>query len=298
MRPKIPQCRPHDTKQRFLVVHRGTSIGFLQPFPEHVAHQVLRFIGHILVGEEDHKVLLVGNTVSSIDNARVAAENMGENTDDAPFTSFGVHDEQLTAQEHFAYIAVEPSADHDFMAEARRRPRPAAPHPDAEQDDELNLGLRADAPGFEDADAAQAEGQYPDDGERRPALTEGVRYKPFRRIRAEHIFSTVHRTEELQRIDKRAKDHFDRVQTFMHAHHREYDTLKEARVVQPPRRLRAQDRLRRDVAKDNLALKRQPIKNNCPKYFEFGKFYVRLLLVETEKLGSHKANSTMTLNPP
>ena len=84
------------------------------------------------------------------------------------FTSLSVHDEQLTPAELFAYISVEISSNLNFMAEARKRPRPSQLGKLAETDDhdDLRDGFAGDRVKVndEDPDSGGAEAQDGDMG--------------------------------------------------------------------------------------------------------------------------------------
>ena len=68
--------------------------------------------------------------------------------------SYGWHNEQLTAAEYVATISREISANLNFMAEARRRPRPGVLHPTA-TDEKEDVGLRGEFVNVEDVDDIQ-----------------------------------------------------------------------------------------------------------------------------------------------
>ena len=131
---------------------------------------------------------------------------------------------------------METSAYLDFTAEARRRPRPSQLHADAVIDDENDLlGLRAKRADVEDLDAETADMQYLDDTSNpRPLLTEGVSYKPYLRIEADDLFSTVHRTGAAETIDARTGDQYARLQVFLENHQRDYKTLCRPFPIAPP----------------------------------------------------------------
>ena len=106
-------------------------------------------------------------------------------------------------------------------------------------------------------DGSDASGDFPDEAAyRRVAHTEGVSYKPKRRVHDEHVFSKVHRTQALVSIDRRAKK-FESVRAFALAHEREYEALSEPRLVQRPARPRDQGGLLRDKDRYDSALRTQ-----------------------------------------
>jgi hypothetical protein len=106
--------------------------------------------------------------------------------DDASFTSFGVHDEQLLPSELFAYLTVEVSANWNFMAEARKRPRPSTLHADAAVDEEKDVGLKTQQADVGDVDEPAGEHEA-DDGDVRHATPVDIRYKPNIRLRHEDV---------------------------------------------------------------------------------------------------------------
>ena len=83
---------------------------------------ICRFAGIVI---DTDGPLLIANCQESLQKTR--DNNPGIET----FTSLGVHDEQLTHAELFAYISVEICSNLNFMAEARKRSRPQNAFPAA-----------------------------------------------------------------------------------------------------------------------------------------------------------------------
>ena len=66
--------------------------------------------------------------------------------------SYGWHPDQLSASEFVALHSVQVSSNLDFIAEARRRPRPGALRPHAATDQEQDVGLQPDTADVADID--------------------------------------------------------------------------------------------------------------------------------------------------
>ena len=98
----------------------------------------------------------------------------------ARFTSLGVHDEQLTPEEYFAYITVDVSANLDFMAEARGLPRPSKKHPEADADDHdgVKAGFDGDRVDVEDADGVTTHPDFSDNPKVHALYEASQRFKP------------------------------------------------------------------------------------------------------------------------
>ena len=108
-----------------------------------VISTILNFVGHLVNAEGE--VVLVANNVEHFDRCQTMACGSVRRC------SFGWHDEQLTAQEYVAYVSREVSSNLDFMAEARRRPRPGVLHPTATDEKEY-VGLQGEFVEAEDMD--------------------------------------------------------------------------------------------------------------------------------------------------
>ncbi|CAK0851590.1 unnamed protein product, partial [Prorocentrum cordatum] len=206
-------------------LHRG----FLRPFPPDVARRILGFVSDVI--DYNAEALRLGNT-PGLDNTRAqVADPTQDAASTAPFTSFGVHDEQLTPKEFFALITVESSANWNFMAEARKRPRPALLHKGAFVDDDAHLGLQAARADVGDiGDPAGADPEC-DDGTERDTPT-GVQYKPHVRVRDSDVLDVVHRHLSAGKLDKRSGDRFLRIQEFLNAKAHLYEHLREPRQAQ------------------------------------------------------------------
>ncbi len=105
--------------------------------------------------------------------------------------SYGWHPEQLTAAEYNAHIVREISANLDFMAEARGRPRPGLLHPDAAEDEKANDAVAADPVEGEwhEPDSRHTELSEAEDAPLRPEL----RYKPVVKVGVNDLHGIVHR---------------------------------------------------------------------------------------------------------
>jgi hypothetical protein len=207
---RVADCRPSYSVRSFtrthtvvatglLGPHANTHLGFLRPLQLDVVHYILRFIGHLTT--DAGNILLVANTDINLQAMRrrpncrnaVCEEHDGcmyvskyNIPNDAPFTSFGVHDEQLFPFELFAYLTVEVSANWNFMAEARKRPRPSLLHADAAVDEDKDVGLKTQQADVGDVDEPGKEHQA-DDTDRRHATPLDIRYKPHMRLRDDDV---------------------------------------------------------------------------------------------------------------
>jgi len=161
--------------------------------------------------------------------ARAIARSHGYDADELPFTSFGVHDDQLTPEEFFAFISVEVSANSDYMPEARRRPKPRILQADDVLDLDKEFGTTREQISVEEAEEnGKHDGPEASSRETKSADVEGVQYRraPPAKIDNEALFNVVHRIDELGQLDARAGDKFKRVKTFMEQHDKSYDELK------------------------------------------------------------------------
>ena len=109
------------------------------------------------------RILLLANSERALEDgyteerpehlgARAIARSHGYDPDELPFTSFGVHDDQLTPEEVFAFISSEVSANLDYMAEARRRPKPRILQADDVLDLEKEFGTTREQISVEEAE--------------------------------------------------------------------------------------------------------------------------------------------------
>ena len=106
-------------------------------------------------------------------------------------------------EEFFAFINAEVAANLNLMAEARGRPRPSLLNAAADQDDEKDMGCRAEPADV--ADENSASDKEADDGPQ-PLQSKGVVYKPLRPVHADDVFKTVHRVVDPEKVDGRAGD--------------------------------------------------------------------------------------------
>ena len=91
--------------------------------------RILRFAGN--VKDDEGTVTGIANSAAELQAVRAQVCRANEVT----FTSVGVHDEQLTPAEFYAWKRIQCATWLDQMAEARGRPRPGTAHPDALADD-------------------------------------------------------------------------------------------------------------------------------------------------------------------
>ena len=115
-----------------------------------------------------------------------------------------MHDEQLTPAEFFDYISVEISSNLNFMAEARKRPRPSQLGKLAETDDhdDLRDGFAGDRVAY-DPDSGGVEAQ---DEDKRPLYDSSIRYCPVHKISTSDCLAIVHRTQATKLLTPRAQD--------------------------------------------------------------------------------------------
>ena len=201
-------------------------IGFLQPFPQHAVHLILSYVCYIK--DEADARLVVANNLRVLDAAQkledekelealkqelkpelqqkltperieeIALEHQGIST--WPFTSFGVDDDQLFPEEHYAFIHAEVAANLNAMAEARGRPRPQK-LAGAELDGENDLGRAGEDAGIEDEDGvANIE---VDDKEALPLRSGGVEYRAHHPLHTDEVFDAVHRVVDASKVDGR-----------------------------------------------------------------------------------------------
>ena len=191
---------------------------------------VLRFAGSIC----DDDGTPVG-IASAIEDFRVVREQMRMEV--IRFTGPGVHDEQLTPKEFFAWRRTEYAARLEYMAEARGRPRPGTAHPEAEADDPdgVHGGERPDDAEFEredarpggDADVADADGVG---AQVDPELTYVARHL----VAEDEVFDVVHRHDEAekQRRNLRSQKQ-DLFEKFLREHQASYQEARTPRCVVP-----------------------------------------------------------------
>ena len=192
-------------------------------------------------------------------DASVYVQNYAQDTAPWPgtYTSAGMHDEQLSAEEFLALPHVVLAARLEDMAEARGRPRPGQPHLDAEVEncDVQAGGDRGDSDSaFELDDAlpggeAKTEDQYVD-MERD--------YLPQFAVMDEEMQDTVHRPVDAQKHmkSKQRTAKKELLQTFMAGHQRSYAAAQQPHAVHhcAPMLLKSSDQERRDASQQQQKL--------------------------------------------
>ena len=152
-------------------------------------------------------------------------------------TGPGVHDEQLTAEMYFALRRVEVARRLEYMAEARGRPRPGQPHPDAEEEDHDGAlgGANVDSDvDFEKEDALPGCDSDDGDGAAEAAQPDvDMKYEPKWRVHDDELHDVVHRESDAQRWVKSKHAHGKRelMQTFLRDHRQAYASLSERRSI-------------------------------------------------------------------
>ncbi len=151
-------------------------------------------------------------------------------------TGPGVHDEQLTAEMYFALRRVEVARRLEYMAEARSRPRPGQPHPDAEEEDHDGAlgGANVDSDvDFEKQDALPGCDSDDGDGAAEAAQPDvDIKYKPKFRVRDDEVDDVVHRESDTQRWVNSKHAHGKRhlMETFLRDHRQDYASVKKRRL--------------------------------------------------------------------
>ncbi len=125
-----------------------SEVGFLRPLPQHAVHRILSYVGY--VKDDNDTFLLVANNDAALQASRMLALRTHDGADEWDFTSFGWYDDQLFPEEFFAFINAEVAANLNLMAEARGRPRPSLLNAAADQDDEKDIGCRAEPADVDD----------------------------------------------------------------------------------------------------------------------------------------------------
>jgi hypothetical protein len=98
---------------------------------ERILGTIVDCVGHLTT--EDGEAVLLGNIPEHFERYVWCIDQLAA----AKRCSYGWHNEQLTAAEYVATISREISANLNFMAEARRRPRPGVLHPTATDEKEV-----------------------------------------------------------------------------------------------------------------------------------------------------------------
>ena len=192
-------------------------------------------------------------------DASVYVQNYAQDTAPWPgtYTSAGMHDEQLSAEEFLALRHAVLAARLEDMAEARGRPRPGQRHPDAEVEncDAQAGGDRGDSdPEFERDDAlpggeAKTEDQCVD--MERDYLLQFA-------VTDEEMQDTVHRTGDAQKHmkSKQRTAKKELLQTFMAGRQRSYAAAQQPHAVHrcAPMLLKSSDQERRDASQHQQKL--------------------------------------------
>lgn len=263
-------CRAPYSVEIFRKHHRNSTTACLPALPENVARRILGFVAYVKEDSHDAtsaasaeaavvdtqvtpRILLLANSERALEDgyneerpehlgARAIARSHGYDADDLPFTSFGVHDDQLTPEEFFAFLSVDVSANLDYMAEARRRPKPRLLQADDVLDLEKEFGTTREQISVEEAEEnGKVDDPEASSRETKPADVEGVQYKRAEpaKIDTKELFNVVHRIDELGQLDARAGDKFKRVKTFMEQHDTLYNELKARDMNLGPNRTRS-----------------------------------------------------------
>ena len=191
-----------------------------------VTSTILNFVGHLLA--EDGDVVLLANDVEHFENC----QNLVLEFSTAKRCSYGWHDEQLTSAEYVAYVSREISANLDFMAEARRRPRPGVLHPNA-TDEKDDVGLKAEFVDAEDMDDV-VDQDVEDLEDNASTLRPDIQYKPILQISSNDLFDVVHRRDGGTLGTGRASVSTKRSREFMQQYGGKYLEMKEPRICACP----------------------------------------------------------------
>lgn len=187
---------------------------------------ILNFVGHLV--NDEGEIVLLGNDVGHF----AKCENIVGAFGSAKRCSYGWHDEQLTAAEYVAHVSREVSANLDFMAEARRRPRPGVLHPTA-TDEKDDVGLKGEFVEAEDMDDV-VDQDIEDLEETTSSLRPDIQYKPILQISANDLFDVVHRRDVGTLGSGRASVSTKRSREFMQQYGEKYLEMKEARKCSCP----------------------------------------------------------------
>ncbi len=165
-------------------------------------------------------------------------EEIGRDGEGYSVTGPGVHDEQLTAEMHFALRSVELAQRLECMAEARGRPRPGQPHPEAEVEDPDGVqgGARASNDvEFEEEGALPGGELSGEEGAVDGAHADGdVLYRnPAWQVNDDQVQDVVHRESDAQYWikSKHAHGKRDLMQQFLRHNKEAYASLQERRSI-------------------------------------------------------------------
>ena len=211
------------TRHRRKHGRRTTFVRFAMPkLSICVTTSILNFVGELI--DEDGDIVLVGNTVEHFEKCQNSVTDFST----AKRCSYGWHEEQLTAAEYVAYVSREISANLDFMAEARRRPRPGALHPTATTDEKDAGGLQGEYVEAEDLDEI-ANHEIEDLDEDSSALRPDIQYKPILQVSSNDLFDVVHRREGGALGSGRASVSTKRSREFIQQYGGKYLEMKQPR---------------------------------------------------------------------
>ena len=197
-------------------------LSFLRPLPESVSHQVLRYVGHVI--DDNDERLLIANSVTALERVRSHHDDGAS----LSFTSLGVHDEQLTPEEYFAYVTIETSQNWDYIVEARRRPRPSLLNASAEMDED-QAGLATRRVDMEDVAGINGDHQIGEQDRIGSHSIPGMTWAPIVPMELPRVMPTVLRTDI--RESKRKDDRDRALETFCFNHKADYDLAFKSRPV-------------------------------------------------------------------
>ena len=180
--------------QRGGEVHKDLAPALATKLPLNIVWVILRFAGYFRDAAGD--VIGVGNTQAEAEALRKVFGMQ------VPFTSQGVHDEQLTTEEFFAWRRCECAARLEYMAEARRRPRPGNAHPDAVPDDPdgVHGGEAAEDADFDCDDALPGRDGSDEEAAEltRAQVDPDIFYAPRQLVREDEFWDVLHRYPQLK----------------------------------------------------------------------------------------------------
>ena len=131
-----------------------------------------------------------------------------------------------------ALTSREVSANLDFMAEARRRPRPGALHPTA-TDERDDVGLQGEFVEAEDIDAIHDPEADVFEGTS-TTLRPDIQYKPILQVASNDLFDVVHRRDGIASGPGRVGASTKRSREFLHQYGEKYLEMKEPRSCVRP----------------------------------------------------------------
>ena len=224
--------------------------------PTNIVWAILRFAGNFRDAKGD--VVCVANKSSEIGELRKVFGM------DVSFTSPGVHDEQLTAEELFAWRRSECAARLESMAEARGKPRPGNAHPHAEADDPdgVHGGLAAEDADFEHENESHGSdaGDQDDVAKKKGGVSDPhILYEPYKlkelsneKGKEEAFFNVLHRYPQLIDVVKgrTMKMKQKMMEKFYDHHELLYQDAQKSTAIEPTI---GDDKSTADVADDGKA---------------------------------------------